>query len=192
MTVERPRAIERTTSSPAATRRLAAALARVAEPGDLICLWGELGAGKTVFAKGFGRGLGVRGTINSPTFILMAEHEGRLPLFHVDLYRLADAVDAVAGGLLDDRQSAGVTLVEWPERFGPTLPAGRVDVRIEGTGDAQRRIRIDAGDRRLARYVQAAERVDFDGPPDGADTSGAASGPDASGRRVSGDPRPAR
>lgn len=192
MTVETPRALERTTSSPAATRRLAAALARVAAPGDLVCLWGELGAGKTVFAKGFGRGLGVLGTINSPTFILMAEHDGRLPLFHLDLYRLADAVDAVAGGLLDDRQSAGVTLVEWPERFGPTLPAGRVDVRIEGTGEAPRRIRIEAGDRRLTRYVQAAERVDLDAPPDGPDTPETADGHDASDRSVSGDPGPAR
>lgn len=148
-------AIERTTTTAAATQQLAAAIARAAEPGDLVCLWGELWAGKTVFAKGFGRGLGVRGTINSPTFVLMAEHEGRLPLFHLDLYRLADAVDAVAGGLLDDRQAMGVTLVEWPERFGPALPDSRLDVRIEGTGDAPRRILLEAGNLRLARYLEA-------------------------------------
>ncbi|HSO29881.1 MAG TPA: tRNA (adenosine(37)-N6)-threonylcarbamoyltransferase complex ATPase subunit type 1 TsaE [Candidatus Sulfomarinibacteraceae bacterium] len=162
MTPEMQLATERTTSSPAATRRLAAALALVAVPGDVVCLWGELGAGKTVFAKGFGRGLGVIGTINSPTFILMAEHEGRLPLFHLDLYRIADAVDAVAGGLLDDRQAMGVTLIEWPERFGTALPAARLDVRIDGTGDAIRRIRIEAGDARLTRYVAAAGVADLD------------------------------
>ncbi len=78
----------------------------------------------------------------------MAEHEGRIPLFHLDLYRLADAGDAFAGGLLDDRQAAGVTLVEWPERLGSALPAARVDVRIDGTGEARRRIRIEAGDAR--------------------------------------------
>lgn len=156
--------IERTTTTPEATQRLAAALAGVAAPGDLVCLWGELGAGKTAFAKGFGRGLGVASTINSPSFVLMAEHEGRIPLFHLDLYRLADATDARSSGLLDDRQATGVTVVEWPERFGVALPASRLDVRIDGTGDAPRRIRIEAGDPVLARYVTAAEAAELGDP----------------------------
>jgi tRNA threonylcarbamoyladenosine biosynthesis protein TsaE len=172
MTPEAPRETERTTSSPAATERLAAELARVAEPGDLVCLWGELGAGKTVFAKGFGRGLGVGATVNSPSFVLMAEHEGRIPLFHLDLYRLADAVDAVAGGLLDDRQATGVTLVEWPERFGAALPAARLDVRIDGAGEAIRRIRITARVPSLARYIAAAEVAEPDEPLDRAAAAG--------------------
>jgi len=151
-------ATERTTTSAEATQQLASSMARVAAPGDMICLWGELGAGKTAFAKGFGRGLGVESTINSPTFVLMAEHAGRLPLFHLDLFRLADASDAYASGLLDDRQTAGVTLVEWPDRLGAALPAERLDVRIDGTGDAPRRLRIEAGAAVLARYVEAAGR----------------------------------
>jgi tRNA threonylcarbamoyladenosine biosynthesis protein TsaE len=164
MTSEAPRLTERRTASPEATQRLAAALAAVAAPGDLVCLWGELGAGKTVFAKGFAAGLGVTTTVNSPTFVLMAEHEGRIPLFHLDLYRLADARDAWAGGLLDDRQATGVTLVEWPDRLDAALPAARVDVRIEGTGEARRRIRIRAGDARLARYIRAARAVELREP----------------------------
>jgi len=159
-----PLATERTTTNAEATQRLAAALARVAAPGDLLCLWGELGAGKTVFAKGFGRGLGVATMINSPTFVLMAEHAGRLPLFHLDLYRLADAGDAWAGGLIDDRQAAGVTLVEWPDRFGAALPASRVDIRIEGLGDAPRRIRVETERPDLAGYIAAAETAVFDDP----------------------------
>jgi len=159
-----PLATERTTTSAEATQRLAAALARVASPGDLLCLWGELGAGKTAFAKGFGRGLGVTTTINSPTFVLMAEHAGRLPLFHLDLYRLADAGDAYAGGLIDDRQAGGVTLVEWPDRFGPALPVERVDVRIDGLGDAPRRIRVETTRPALAGYVVAAEAAVLDDP----------------------------
>jgi tRNA threonylcarbamoyladenosine biosynthesis protein TsaE len=127
-----------------ATRELAAALAPAALPGDLICLWGELGAGKTQFAKGFGAAIGVTGTINSPSFVLMAEHDGRLPLFHLDLYRLADAADVLAGGLIDDRQATGVTLVEWPERLGRALPAERLDVVIDGTGEEPRQIRLVA------------------------------------------------
>ena len=152
-----PAVLERraTSDAPAATRDLAASLARVARPGDLICLWGELGAGKTQFAKGFGAGLGVTDTINSPSFVLMAEYAGRLPLFHIDLYRLADAGDALSGGLLDERQAEGVTLVEWPERMGELLPAARLDVTIDGTGDEPRTIGFRAGDATLARYLEA-------------------------------------
>src|SRR4029077_10046592 len=105
----------------AATRELGARLAGAASAGDLICLRGELGAGKTQLAKGFGAGLGVTDTISSPSFVLMAEYVGRLPLFHIDLYRLDDAVDAVAGGLLDERQADGVTLIEWAERLRDAL-----------------------------------------------------------------------
>ena len=143
-------------ASPADTLGLAAALASVAEPGDLLCLWGDLGAGKTVFAKGCGAGLGVVETISSPSFVLMAEYQGRLPLFHLDLYRLAGAEDALAGGLVDERQAAGVTLVEWPDRLGTALPAERLDIRIEATGDDERRIVLGPGSTVFARYIAAA------------------------------------
>jgi tRNA threonylcarbamoyladenosine biosynthesis protein TsaE len=141
------------TASADATRALGAVLASAAAPGDLVCLWGELGAGKTQLAKGFGAGLGVAATINSPTFVLMTEYAGRLPMFHVDLYRLAGPEEAVAGGILDDRQSAGVTVVEWPDRMGDALPQARLDVRLEGTGDDLRTIKVRAGDASLARYL---------------------------------------
>ena len=142
-------------ATPDETIALGERLGRVARPGDLLCLWGELGAGKTQLAKGIARGLGIPDTVNSPTFILMNEYAGRLPLFHVDLYRLADAADALAGGVVDDRQSDGVTVVEWPDRMGDVLPAGRLDVRIEGTGDEPREITIETGDGGLARLVEA-------------------------------------
>jgi tRNA threonylcarbamoyladenosine biosynthesis protein TsaE len=136
---------------------LAERLAGVARPGDLICLWGELGAGKTVFAKGFGAGLGVTGTtVASPSFILMAEHAGRLPLFHLDLYRLERARDVLEGGLLDERQADGVALIEWPDRLGDALPASRLDVRIEMTGDTARRITLEAVGEGHERYLEAA------------------------------------
>jgi tRNA threonylcarbamoyladenosine biosynthesis protein TsaE len=140
----------------AETRGLAARLASVARPGDLVCLWGELGSGKTQFAKGFGAGLGVTDTIVSPTFILMAEYAARLPLFHLDLYRLADAADALSGGLIDERRADGVTLVEWPDRLGGVLPAARLDVSMVGTGDESRDIVLSATDPAYARYVETA------------------------------------
>lgn len=139
---------------PDATARLGAALAAAARPGDLVCLWGDLGAGKTHLAKAFGAALGITDTIVSPSFVLMAEYEGRLPMFHIDPYRLVDAADALAGGLIDDRQTTGVTLVEWPERLGPALPRDRLDVRIAGSGDEPRVITLEAGTPAYARYLE--------------------------------------
>lgn len=144
------------TRDPAETRDLAARLAVAARPGDLLCLVGDLGAGKTQFAKGFAVGLGIADTVSSPSFVLMAEYAGRIPMFHLDLYRLADAGDALAGGLLDDRQVEGVALVEWAERLGETLPSARLDVVIDGTGDEPRRISLRTGDEAYVRYLEAA------------------------------------
>lgn len=143
-------------ADPSETSELAARLAAAARAGDVISLVGELGAGKTVFAKGFGRGLGVAATITSPSFVLMAEYEGRLPLFHLDLYRLDGAADAVAGGLLDERQRDGVTIVEWGERLAGALPAARLEVEIDGSGDEPRRIVLRATDPSYRRYLEAA------------------------------------
>lgn len=145
-----------TTRDAAETRDLAARLGHAAQPGDLVCLMGELGSGKTQFAKGFAVGLGVIGTVSSPTFVLMAEYAGRLPLFHLDLYRLEDASDALAGGLIDDRQVEGVAIVEWAERLGAALPVARLDVRIDGSGDEPRRIALQAGADGYRRYLEAA------------------------------------
>ena len=151
------RAFERVveTGNAAATQALGAALAVVARPGDLISLVGELGAGKTQFAKGFGAGLGVTDTIVSPSFVLMAEYRGRLPLFHIDLYRLSGAAEALAGGLVDERQGEGVTLIEWAERLADAMPAGRLDVLIDGSGDDPRRIALRAGSAGYVRYLEA-------------------------------------
>jgi tRNA threonylcarbamoyladenosine biosynthesis protein TsaE len=141
---------------PEATTQLGLRVGAVAVAGDLICLWGDLGAGKTHLAKAIGAGLGVTQTITSPSFILMAEYAGRLPLFHLDPYRLADARDALAGGLLDERQAGGVTLIEWPERLADALPQARLDVRIDGTGDEPRTITLEARSPGYERYLEAA------------------------------------
>ena len=145
-----------TSGSAAETLALGERLGRLAEAGDLLCLWGDLGAGKTQLTKGIARGLGIDDTVNSPTFVLMSEYRGRLPLFHVDLYRLAGAADALAGGVVDERQVDGLTVVKWPDRMGSVLPAGRLDVRIDGSGDEPRRIDLIAGDERHRRYLEAA------------------------------------
>src|SRR5665647_2309841 len=90
---------------PAATRAFGERLGIAAAAGDVIALIGPLGVGKTELARGIARGLGVVGPVSSPTFILIAEHEGRLPLFHFDCFRLAGPEDALGGGLLDERRA---------------------------------------------------------------------------------------
>jgi tRNA threonylcarbamoyladenosine biosynthesis protein TsaE len=150
-------AVSRTiqSTSAEATRAIAARLAAAAQPGDLIALTGDLGAGKTQFAKGFAAGLGIAATVNSPSFVLMTEYLGRLPLFHLDLFRLADGADAWSGGLIDERQAQGVTLVEWAERLGEALPAARLAVLIDGIGDDPRAITLTTQSPGYRRYVEA-------------------------------------
>ena len=119
------------------TRSLGRSLGTAAGPGTLVALFGPLGAGKTVLAKGIADGLGVTSVVNSPTFVLMNEHRGRLPFYHVDAYRLDDPEEALAAGLLDERQAGGVTVVEWADRLEDWLPDERLEIELvpEGVGD---------------------------------------------------------
>jgi len=117
--------------APRQTREIGRAIGAAALPGTLLALIGPLGAGKTELAKGVAEGLGVTTVVNSPTFVLMNEHDGRLRLFHVDAYRLEDPDEAFAAGLLDDRAAAGLTVVEWADRLAAQLPAERLELTIE-------------------------------------------------------------
>lgn len=155
----------RSTTAPEETRRLGRALGRAAAPGTLLALVGELGAGKTQLAKGVAEGLDVRSVVNSPTFVLMNEHVGRLRLYHVDAYRLGDPEEAVAAGLLDDRQAGGVAVVEWADRLEGWLPDERLEITLEPDGADPNRRRVTwrafgARHRRLAAEALAAEAAD--------------------------------
>jgi tRNA threonylcarbamoyladenosine biosynthesis protein TsaE len=144
------------TASTDETRDFAAALAAVAAAGDRIALLGPLGAGKTQFAKGFAWGLGIRDVVNSPSFTLMAEYNGRLPLFHQDLYRLSGAEEAIGGGLVDERQQRGVTLTEWAERLPTEIDPERLTVAISVLSEDEREITVTAASSRQQRYLDAA------------------------------------
>ena len=119
------------------TQRLGARLGRLLQPGDVLLLEGALGAGKTVFAQGVARGLGIEEPVTSPTFTLIREYEGALPLYHVDLYRLAGEADAAAIGLEDYLYGDGVTLIEWPERAQGIVPAAHLRVAIHAPAGAE-------------------------------------------------------
>jgi tRNA threonylcarbamoyladenosine biosynthesis protein TsaE len=124
------------------TRAVAAALARTLAPGAVLLLSGDLGAGKTAFVRGLAEGLGIDpGEVTSPTFTLVHQYDGgRLPLVHVDLYRL-EAADLDELGLDADVAARGVLAVEWPERLAHT-PGGALSVRIDDRGDDERAILI--------------------------------------------------
>jgi len=125
------------------TRSLAMEIAGLARSGDLLLLAGDLGAGKTSFVQGFGRALGVEEAVTSPTFVLVRTYEGRMPLVHVDVYRLdhlQELLDLGIGELLD---SGGVTLIEWGDAILPALPANFLEVRLVfGADDDDRLITL--------------------------------------------------
>ncbi|HEV8472692.1 MAG TPA: tRNA (adenosine(37)-N6)-threonylcarbamoyltransferase complex ATPase subunit type 1 TsaE [Methylomirabilota bacterium] len=128
--------------SPEDTQAAGERLAGTLGPGDVVALTGELGAGKTCFVQGLARGLGIQGGATSPTFVLVNEYRGRLPVHHVDAYRTESLSELLDLGLDEMFDGAGVTVVEWADRLGALLPARTVHVDIEGVGDEPRRITI--------------------------------------------------
>lgn len=140
---------------------LGQSLGRIAPPGAVVALVGDLGTGKTVFARGVAAGLGISGPITSPTFVLLALYTGgRLDLAHVDLYRLGDPDEVFALGLHDYLGREAVTVVEWADRFPELLPPDHLEIRLRWVpGRPQvREITVGAtGDqhRQLARALVA-------------------------------------
>ncbi|KQY91692.1 tRNA threonylcarbamoyladenosine biosynthesis protein TsaE [Paenibacillus sp. Root52] len=124
------------------TEALASALAGQAMAGMVIALDGDLGAGKTAFSQKFAWHLGVRGVVNSPTFTLIKEYEGRLPLYHMDVYRIS-LEEADELGLDEYFYGTGVSLVEWSSIIPELLPEEHLHIQIETTGPEDRKITLD-------------------------------------------------
>ena len=137
------KAIDLVSHSSAHTERLGERLGAVARRGDVLALWGELGAGKTVLVRGLAKGLGVRGPVSSPTFVLVNEYDGPTPFYHIDFYRLQPGALANVGWE-EYLGSDGVVAIEWPDRAAEALPRERLDVRLEHLADTKRAIRLEA------------------------------------------------
>ena len=118
------------TTSADETRLLAAAVSGLARPGDLVLLVGDLGVGKTAFAQGFARALGIDEPVTSPTFTLVRTYRGRLTLNHLDVYRLDRLQEADDLGLAELIDDGGVTLIEWGDAVRPALPPDYLEVRL--------------------------------------------------------------
>jgi tRNA threonylcarbamoyladenosine biosynthesis protein TsaE len=125
--------------SPDALQAAGSSLGKVLRAGDIVALSGDLGAGKTTFARGVLRGLGHAGEVPSPTFTLVQPYDTNPPVWHIDLYRLGGPADADALGLWE---TDAALLIEWPERLGSELPADALHIRIDGSGDATRRLTV--------------------------------------------------
>ena len=126
------------------TQTLGEDVGRLLEVGDIVCLYGELGSGKTVLTKGIARGLGVapERTVRSPSFVLMQRYQGRVPLYHADLYRLDRPIDIEDIGLREVLGGDGVAVIEWADKLEASLPAERLEITLAHQTEDTRLITI--------------------------------------------------
>ncbi len=147
------------THSPEETQKLGMAIGEVAEPGDVYLLIGNLGAGKTCLTQGIAWGIGVKEYALSPSFVLVRQLLGRLPLYHIDLYRL-DRLDEIADlGLEDYLYGRGVSVVEWADRGMSLLPAEHLLIRLDCPAENERALELVAKGKRYQRRVERLESI---------------------------------
>ena len=135
-------------SSEAQTSLAGEKLAKILKPGDVIAFYGDLGAGKTAFTRGLAKGLGLGSRVNSPTFTIVNEYLGDIPLFHFDMYRLGDAEELFEIGWEDYLDRGGVCAVEWSENVEGAFPPETIVINIKKTGEGDREIDITIPDGR--------------------------------------------
>ncbi|MCY8176105.1 tRNA (adenosine(37)-N6)-threonylcarbamoyltransferase complex ATPase subunit type 1 TsaE [Bacillus inaquosorum] len=147
------------TVNPEETKAIAKLTASFAEPGDVLTLEGDLGAGKTTFTKGFAEGLGITRVVNSPTFTIIKEYnEGTLPLYHMDVYRMEDESEDL--GLDEYFHGQGVCLVEWAHLIEEQLPQERLQIVIKRAGDDEREMTFTAVGNRYEMLCEEISRHD--------------------------------
>ncbi|MFH1559832.1 MAG: tRNA (adenosine(37)-N6)-threonylcarbamoyltransferase complex ATPase subunit type 1 TsaE [Chloroflexota bacterium] len=139
--------------TPQETRRIGAALGRYAEVGDVLLLCGELGAGKTCLTQGIARGLGIEEYVRSPTFVLVSIHRGRLPLYHIDIYRLDQVAEVLDLGLEEYLAGDGVSVIEWADKALEAFPQPFLLVTLDFEGEKERLIRLEPRGERYERLV---------------------------------------
>lgn len=147
------------TSGPEQTEHLGEALGSLLEPGDLVCLYGDLGSGKTHFSFGVAMGIEVREQyITSPTFTLVNIYRGRMPFYHIDLYRLKDPSELEEVGLDEYVDSDGATVIEWAERAEDELPEERLSVYFTHLDERSREIGFLAEGERYGKLLDAFKK----------------------------------
>ena len=132
-----------TSNSAERTQQIGLLLGKLVQPGDVLLLSGNLGSGKTCLTQGIARGLGINEYTLSPTFVLIREYYGRLPLYHIDLYRLNDSQDMLNIGLDDYLYSDGVCVIEWAEKGIPVLPHDNLLVKLVYISENERKLTFE-------------------------------------------------
>ncbi len=135
--------VEFFTNNEGETENTGAALAKTLRPGTVVAMYGELGAGKTAFVRGMARGLSCHERVTSPTFTIVNEYEGTMPLFHFDMYRLGSSDELWGIGWEDYLNRAGVCVVEWSENVLDAFDGTEINVKIEKLSDCERHISIE-------------------------------------------------
>lgn len=154
---EEIRSVIYTSHSTADTIILGEKLGKLLGPGNIVALYGDLGAGKTVLVKGIARGLGINATIHSPTFTLIHEHPGPIPLYHIDLYRI-DEKDLDSVGIDEYLEGEGVVAIEWAEKIKSLLPPDRLDVELRTTNENSRVITLSSGSPKIIPIIEVLAR----------------------------------
>lgn len=151
--------------SPEQTLRIGVRLGELIQPGDLVCMAGDLGTGKTTIARGIARGWGSLDLVTSPTFVLINEYRraDSARLYHFDAFRLSDPVEAVDIGLLEMLEDSGSILVEWPERVADVIPEERLWISLRWLDDSRRGLHFSAQGPRYERLLKDFRKVVFGG-----------------------------
>jgi len=148
------------TKSPEETKNLGKEVSKLAKPGDLFAFYGELGAGKTCFIQGISRGLEVKDYVTSPSFTIINEYQGKIPIFHFDLFRLNNAEEILELGYEEYFYGEGLTVIEWAEKIGQLLPKEHLKIDIKFKDRYKRAITfIPQGDR-FNNFLEELSRIE--------------------------------
>jgi tRNA threonylcarbamoyladenosine biosynthesis protein TsaE len=156
-----PNTLDFISHSEAQTRRLGARLAAFLSPGDILALVGDLGSGKTCWIQGVCKGLGVVEPVVSPTFTLVNEYQGLYPIYHIDLYRLADMSETSTFGLEEYLYGPGISLIEWADRAKNLLPSEYLTIELGHLEETKRRVILRPYGQRFLTLLESFKQATF-------------------------------
>lgn len=148
------------TKSPEETKKLGKKLGKLTKPGDLLAFYGELGAGKTCFIQGISQGLKVKDYVTSPSFTIINEYKGKIPIFHFDLFRLNHAEEILELNYMEYFYGEGLTVIEWAEKIEAFLPQEHLKIDIKFKDHSQRIISLISQGDRFNRFLKELSKIE--------------------------------